>query len=266
MEYDIINDEKTLGFKKDLLTGVLGDQYYSDKYTVYMLENHPLFDITEKKDRVGGMVLDIETLDSTSWISRGVEVNGLLSKFINSVLIHTNLEKGRLMVGRNVKLTNCYIESGWEGDAVIRKSEIENVKIIGRFGGVNIKKSKINNKSDIFKVRSINKAEPNLRQRFYKVEMNNASITFPDGELLCNNLVMRGSSHIHLENPQDIIISDVVMDKDAEIEIEGNQNLTITNVDLREYSSLKIKISGTKDAASVDNLIVQPWNTKTIKI
>lgn len=143
MEYDIINDEKTLGFKKDLLTGVLGDQYYSDKYTVYMLENHPLFDITEKKDRVGGMVLDIETLDSTSWISRGVEVNGLLSKFINSVLIHTNLEKGRLMVGRNVKLTNCYIESGWEGDAVIRKSEIENVKIIGRFGGVNIKKSKI---------------------------------------------------------------------------------------------------------------------------
>lgn len=47
------------------------------------------------------------------------------------------------MVGRNVKLTNCYIESGWEGDAVIRKSEIENVKIIGRFGGVNIKKSKI---------------------------------------------------------------------------------------------------------------------------
>lgn len=142
-KYDIINDEKTLGFKKELITGVLGDQYYSDKYTVYMLENHPLFDITEKKDRVGGMVLDIETLDSTSWISRGVEVNGLLSKFINSVLIHTNLEKGRLMVGRNVKLTNCYIESGWEGDAVIRKSEIENVKIIGRFGGVNIKKSKI---------------------------------------------------------------------------------------------------------------------------
>lgn len=142
-KYDIINDEKTLGFKKELITGVLGDQYYSDKYIVYMLENHPLFDITEKKDRVGGMVLDIETLDSTSWISRGVEVNGLLSKFINSVLIHTNLEKGRLMVGRNVKLTNCYIESGWEGDAVIRKSEIENVKIIGRFGGVNIKKSKI---------------------------------------------------------------------------------------------------------------------------
>ena len=142
-KYDIINDEKTLGFRKELVTGVLGDQYYSDKYTVYMLENHPLFDITEKKDRVGGMVLDIETLDSTSWISRGVEVNGLLSKFINSVLIHTSLEKGRLMVGRNVKLTNCYIESGWEGDAVIRKSEIENVKIIGRFGGVNIKKSKI---------------------------------------------------------------------------------------------------------------------------
>ena len=142
-KYDIINDEKTLGFKKELVTGALGDQYYSDKYTIHMLENHPLFDITEEKDRVGGMVLDIETLDSTSWISKGVEVNGLVSKFINSVLIHTNLEKGRLMVGRNVKLTNCYIESGWEGDAVIRKSEIENVKIIGRFGGVNIKKSKI---------------------------------------------------------------------------------------------------------------------------
>lgn len=142
-KYDIINDEKTLGFKKDLITGVLGDNYYSDTYRVYMLQNHPLFEVTKKEDRVGGMVLDIETLDSTSWISRGVEVNGLLSKFINSVLIHTNLEKGRLMVGRNVKLTNCYIESGWEGDAVIRKSEIENVKIIGRFGGVNIKKSKI---------------------------------------------------------------------------------------------------------------------------
>ena len=142
-KYDIINDEKTLGFKKELITGVLGDQYYSDKYTVYMLENHPLFDITEKKDRVGGMVLDIETLDSTSWISKGVEVNGLLSKFTNSVLIYTNLEKGRLMVGRNVKMTNCYIESGWEGDAVIRKSEIENVKIIRRAGGVDIKKSKI---------------------------------------------------------------------------------------------------------------------------
>ena len=125
---------------------------------------------------------------------------------------------------------------------------------------------KIKNKSDIFKVRGMNKAEPNLRQRFYKVEMNNASITFPDGELLCNNLVMRGSSHIHLENPQDIIIIDVVMDIDAEIEIEGNQNLTITNVDLREYSSLKIKTSGTKEAASVDNLIVQPWNTKTVKL
>lgn len=142
-KYDIINDEKTLGFKKDLITGVLGDNYYSDTYRVYMLQNHPLFEVTKKEDRVGGMVLDIETLDSTSWISKGVEVNGLLSKFINSVLIHTNLEKGRLMVGRNVKLTNCYIESGWEGDAVIRKSEIENVKIIGRFGGVNIKKSKI---------------------------------------------------------------------------------------------------------------------------
>lgn len=91
MEYDIINDEKTLGFKKDLITGVLGDNYYSDTYRVYMLQNHPLFEVTKKEDRVGGMVLDIETLDSTSWISRGVEVNGLVSKLINSVLIHTNL-------------------------------------------------------------------------------------------------------------------------------------------------------------------------------
>lgn len=143
MEYDIINDEKTLGFKKELVTGVLGDSYYSDTYRVYMLQNHPLFEVTKKEDRLGGMVLDIETLDSTSWIRKGVEVNGLVSKFINSVLIHTNLEKGRLMVGRNVKMTNCYIESGWEGDAVIGKSEIENVKIIRRAGGVNIKKSKI---------------------------------------------------------------------------------------------------------------------------
>lgn len=143
MEYDIINNEKTLGFKKDLITGVLGDNCYSDTYRVYMLQNHPLFEITKKEDRVGGMVLDIETLDSTSWISKGVEVNGLVSKITNSVLIHTNLSKGRLMVGRNVKMTNCYIESGWEGDAVIRKSEIENVKIIRGAGGVSIKKSKI---------------------------------------------------------------------------------------------------------------------------
>lgn len=143
MQYDAINDEKTLGFKKDLITGVLGDKYYSDTYRVYMLQNHPLFEVTKKEDRVGGMVLDIETLDSTSWISKGVEVNGLVSKLTNSVLIHTNLGKGRLMVGRNVKMTNCYIESGWEGDAVIRKSEIENVKIIRRVGGVNIKKSKM---------------------------------------------------------------------------------------------------------------------------
>ena len=112
MQYDAINDEKTLGFKKDLITGVLGDNYYSDIYRVYMLQNHPLFEVTKKEDRVGGMILDIETLDSTSWISKGVEVNGLVSKLINSVLIHTNLGKGRLMVGRNVKMTNCYIESG----------------------------------------------------------------------------------------------------------------------------------------------------------
>ena len=143
MDYDAINDEKTLGFKKDLITGVLGDKYYSDTYRVYMLQNHPLFEVTKKEDRVGGMVLDIETLDSTSWISKGVEVNGLVSKLINSVLIHTNLGKGRLMVGRNVKMTNCYIESGSRGDAVIRKSEIENVKIIRNSAGVSIKKSKI---------------------------------------------------------------------------------------------------------------------------
>lgn len=143
MDYDAINNEKTLGFKKDLITGVLGDKYYSDTYRVYMLQNHPLFEVTKKEDRVGGMVLDIETLDSTSWISKGVEVNGLVSKLINSVLIHTNLGKGRLMVGRNVKMTNCYIESGSPGDAVIRKSEIENVKIIRNSAGVSIKKSKI---------------------------------------------------------------------------------------------------------------------------
>jgi hypothetical protein len=143
MDYDAINDEKTLGFKKDLITGVLGDKYYSDTYRVYMLQNHPLFEVTKKEDRVGGMVLDIETLDSTSWISKGVEVNGLVSKITNSVLIHTNLEKGRLMVGRNVKMTNCYIESGSQGDAVIRKSEIENIKIINNGVGVSIKKSKI---------------------------------------------------------------------------------------------------------------------------
>lgn len=143
MDYDAINDEKTLGFKKDLITGVLGDKYYSDTYRVYMLQNHPLFEVTKKEDRVGGMVLDIETLDSTSWISKGVEVNGLVSKLINSVLIHTNLGKGRLMVGRNVKMTNCYIESGSPGDSVIRKSEIENVKIMRNGAGVSIKKSKI---------------------------------------------------------------------------------------------------------------------------
>lgn len=143
MDYDAINNEKTLGFKKDLITGVLGDNYYSDTYRVYMLQNHPLFEVTKKEDRVGGMVLDIETLDSTSWISKGVEVNGLVSKITNSVLIHTNLGKGRLMVGRNVKMTNCYIESGSNGDAVIRKSEIENVKIIRNDAGVSIKKSKI---------------------------------------------------------------------------------------------------------------------------
>lgn len=198
-----------------------------------------------------GKVSDNVILDDGSWVEEGSEViSSDPSKVVN--LINTIVKGNSILFIDSGSLVNCEFD---KAKVTLKGNDV-----------VEFKDCKINNKSDIFKVRSINKAEPNLRQRFYKVEMNNASITFPDGELLCNNLVMRGSSHIHLENPQDIIISDVVMDKDAEIEIEGNQNLTITNVDLREYSSLKIKISGTKDAASVDNLIVQPWNTKTIKI
>lgn len=198
-----------------------------------------------------GIVSDNVILDDGSWVEEGSEV---ISSDPSKVVTLTNtIVKGNsILCIDSGSLVNCEFD---RAKVTLRGNDV-----------VEFKDCKIKNKSDIFKVRGMNKAEPNLRQRFYKVEMNNASITFPDGELLCNNLVMRGSSHIHLENPQDIIISDVVMDKDAEIEIEGNQNLTITNVDLREYSSLKIKISGTKDAASVDNLIVQPWNTKTIKI
>lgn len=198
-----------------------------------------------------GKVSDNVILDDGSWVEEGSEViSSDPSKVVN--LINTIVKGSSILCIDSGSLVNCEFD---RAKVTLRGNDV-----------VEFKDCKIKNKSDIFKVRGMNKAEPNLRQRFYKVEMNNASITFPDGELLCNNLVMRGSSHIHLENPQDIIISDVVMDKDAEIEIEGNQNLTITNVDLREYSSLKIKTSGTKDAASVDNLIVQPWNTKTIKI
>lgn len=198
-----------------------------------------------------GKVSDNVIIDDGSWVEEGSEViSSDPSKVVN--LINTIVKGSSILFIDSGSMINCEFD---KAKVTLKGNDV-----------VEFKDCKINNKSDIFKVRSINKAEPNLRQRFYKVEMNNASITFPDGELLCNNLVMRGSSHIHLENPQDIIISDVVMDKDAEIEIEGNQNLTITNVDLREYSSLKIKTSGTKDAASVDNLIVQPWNTKTIKI
>ena len=198
-----------------------------------------------------GKVSDNVILDDGSWVEEGSEViSSDPSKVVN--LINTIVKGSSILCIDSGSLVNCEFD---RAKVTLRGNDV-----------VEFRDCKIVNKSDIFKVRGKNKAEPNLRQRFYKVEMNNASITFPDGELLCNNLVMRGSSHIHLENPQDIIISDVVMDKDAEIEIEGNQNLTITNVDLREYSSLKIKTSGTKEAASVDNLIVQPWNTKTIKL
>lgn len=198
-----------------------------------------------------GRVSDNVILDDGSWVEEGSEViSSDPSKVVN--LINTIVKGNSILCIDSGSLVNC---------------EFDRVKVTLRGSDVvEFRDCKIVNKSDIFKVRGKNKAEPNLRQRFYKVEMNNASITFPDGELLCNNLVMRGSSHIHLENPQDIIISDVVMDKDAEIEIEGNQNLTIANVDLREYSSLKIKTSGTKDAASVDNMIVIAWNTKTVKL
>lgn len=198
-----------------------------------------------------GKVSDNVILDDGSWVEEGSEV---ISSDPSKVVTLTNT----IVKGNSI----LFIDSG-----SLVNCEFDKAKVTLKGNDVvEFKDCKIKNKSDIFKVRGMNKAEPNLRQRFYKVEMNNASITFPDGELLCNNLVMRGSSHIHLENPQDIIIIDVVMDIDAEIEIEGNQNLTITNVDLREYSSLKIKTSGTKEAASMDNLIVQPWNTKTVKL
>ena len=198
-----------------------------------------------------GKVSDNVILDDGSWVEEGSEV---ISSDPSKVVTLTNT----IVKGNSI----LFIDSG-----SLVNCEFDKAKVTLKGNDVvEFKDCKIKNKSDIFKVRGMNKAEPNLRQRFYKVEMSNASITFPDGELLCNNLIMRDSSHIHLENPQDIIISDVVMDKDAEIEIEGNQNLTITNVDLREYSSLKIKTSGTKDVASVDNMIVIAWNTKTVKL
>lgn len=198
-----------------------------------------------------GKVSDNVILDDGSWVEEGSEViSSDPSKMVT--LTNTIVKGNSILCIDSGSLVNCEFD---RAKVTLRGNDV-----------VEFRDCKIVNKSDIFKVRGMNKAELNLRQRFYKVEMNNASITFPDGELLCNNLVMRGSSHIHLENPQDIIISDVVMDKDAEIEIEGNQNLTITNVDLREYSSLKIKTSGTKDAASVDNMIVIAWNTKTVKL
>lgn len=198
-----------------------------------------------------GKVSDNVILDDGSWVEEGSEViSSDPSKMVT--LTNTIVKGNSILCIDSGSLINCEFD---RAKVTLRGNDV-----------VEFRDCKIKNKSDIFKVRGMNKAELNLKQRFHKVEMNNASITFPDGELLCNNLVMRDNSHIHLENPQDIIISDVVMDKDAEIEIEGNQNLTITNVDLREYSRLKIKTSGTKDAASVDNMIVIAWNTKTVKL
>lgn len=204
-----------------------------------------------KEIKSSGKVSDNVILDDGSWVEEGSEViSSDPSKVVN--LINTVVKGSSILCIDSGSLVNCEFD---EAKVTLKGSDV-----------VEFKDCKIKNKSDIFKIRGKDKAESTLRQRFYRVEMNDASITFPDGELLCNNLVMRDNSHIHLENPQDIIISDVVMDKDAEMEIEGNQNLTIANVDLREYSSLKIKTSRTKDAASVDNLIVQAWNTKTVKL
>lgn len=198
-----------------------------------------------------GKVSDNVILDDGSWVEEGSEV---ISSDPSKVVTLTNT----IVKGNSI----LFIDSG-----SLVNCEFDKAKVTLKGNDVvEFKDCKIKNKSDIFKVRGMNKAEPNLRQRFYKVEMNNAYITFPDGELLCNNLVMRGSSHIHLENPQDIIISDVVMDIDAEIEIEGNQNLTIANVDLREYSILKVKTGRTKEVASISNLVVAAWNTKTVKL
>lgn len=198
-----------------------------------------------------GRVSDNIILDDGSWVEEGSEV---ISSDPSKVVTLTNtVVKGNsILCIDSGSLINC---------------EFDRVKVTLKGNDVvEFRDCKIVNKSDIFKVRGKDKAESTLRHRFYKVEMNNASITFPDGEVLCNNLVMREDSKIHLENPQDIIISDVVMDIDAEMEIEGNQNLTVTNVDFREYSILKVKTGRTREAVSVSNLVVQPWNTKTVKL
>ena len=198
-----------------------------------------------------GKVSDNVSLDDGSWVEEGSEViSSDPSKMVT--LTNTIVKGNSILCIDSGSLVNCEFD---RAKVTLRGNDV-----------VEFRDCKIKNKSDIFKVRGMNKAELNLRQRFYKVEMNNASITFPDGELLCNNLVMRDNSHIHLENPQDIIISDVVMDIDAEIEIEGNQNLTIANVDLREYSILKVKTGRTKEVASISNLVVAAWNTKTVKL
>lgn len=198
-----------------------------------------------------GKVSDNVILDDGSWVEEGSEViSGDPSKVVN--LINTVVKGNSKLFIDSGSLVNC--EFG-EANITLRGADV-----------VEFRDCKIGNKSDIFKVRGKDKAESTLRHRFHKVEMSNSFISFPDGELLCNNLVMRENSSIHLENPQDIIISDVVMDIDSEMEIEGNQNLTVTNVDLREYSILKIKTGRTKEAVSVDNLVVAAWNTKTIKL
>ena len=198
-----------------------------------------------------GKVSDNVILDDGSWVEEGSEViSSDPSKIVT--LTNTVVKGNSILCIDSGSLINCEFEGA---SVTLKGADV-----------VEFRDCKIVNKSDIFKVRGKDKAESTLRHRFYKVKMNRSSISFPDGEVLCNNLVMREDSKIHLENPQDIIISGVVMDIDAEMEIEGNQNLTVTNVDLREYSSLKIKTGGTREAVSVSNLIVIAWNTKTIKV
>lgn len=179
-KYDIINDEETLGFRKELVTGPLGDQYYSDKYTVYMLDNHPLFDITEKTDRVGGAVLSEELLDSTSWIGNGVVCSGLVTKLINSVVLNTDPKEGLTIIGRNVKLTNCHIESLGKY-SVLKKSVMENVKLISSSGNIQIKKSKI------------------LGGCFVSTDFNDISLS--DCELVSCNIVLH-DCYLNLKNIQ----------------------------------------------------------------
>ena len=122
-----------------------------------------------------GKVSDNVILDDGSWVEEGSEViSSDPSKVVN--LINTVVKGNSILCIDSGSLINC---------------EFDRVKVTLRENDVvEFRDCKIVNKSDIFKVRGMNKAEPNLRQRFYKVEMNNASITFPDGEILCNNLVM----------------------------------------------------------------------------